>query len=120
LPELKHVMIKETNRRQAGRGTGSGLTTSEDSASGLYWTELRIFLEVARARSFNRAAQSLGVSQPTVGRAVRRLEEKLGTQLIAEAFARGVKLTPPGAHLAHELVRFDRQLSTLLDRVSRL
>jgi DNA-binding transcriptional LysR family regulator len=94
--------------------------TKDIAASGLYWTELRIFLEVARAQSFNRAAQSLGVSQPTIGRAVRRLEEKLGTQLIAKAFARGVKLTPPGAHLARELARLDRQLSALLHRVSGL
>jgi DNA-binding transcriptional LysR family regulator len=61
---------------------------SAEPEKGIYWTELRIFLEVANAQSFNRAAQSLGLSHPTVGHAVRRLGEKLGTQLIAEAFAR--------------------------------
>ena len=85
-----------------------------------YWDDLRIFLEVATARSFNKAAQTLGLSHPTVGRAVRRLEVALGTQLIAEAFARGIKLTQPGMHLARELARVDRQLSAALGRVSRL
>ena len=40
-------------------------------AGGLYWTELRIILQVARSRSFNKAADELGVSHPTVARAVR-------------------------------------------------
>jgi hypothetical protein len=48
-------------------------------AGGLYWTELRIILQVARSRSFNKAADELGVSHPTVARAVRRLETETGT-----------------------------------------
>jgi Bacterial regulatory helix-turn-helix protein, lysR family len=48
-------------------------------AGGLYWTELRIILQVARSRSFNKAADEVGVSHPTVARAVRRLEIETGT-----------------------------------------
>jgi hypothetical protein len=40
-----------------------------------WWTELRIFLEVAHARSYHKAAKELGLSHPTVSRAVGRLEE---------------------------------------------
>jgi DNA-binding transcriptional LysR family regulator len=67
--------------------------TKDIPANGLYWTELRIFLEVAKSKSFNKAAEELGVSQPTVGRAVRRLETALNIKLLG-AGARGVVLTP--------------------------
>lgn len=40
--------------------------TEDLLAGGLYWTELRIILQVARSRSFNKAADELGVSHPTV------------------------------------------------------
>jgi DNA-binding transcriptional LysR family regulator len=95
------------------------MSPPDDPVTGMYWTELRIFVEVANARSFNRAAQRLGVSHATIGRAVRRLEEELGIPLITEAFARGVKLTPSGARLARELAQFDQRLSAMLRRVCR-
>jgi hypothetical protein len=58
-------------------------------ASGLYWTELRIFPEVAKSKSFNKAAEELGISQPTVGRAVRRLETALNIKLLGAGARRG-------------------------------
>jgi DNA-binding CsgD family transcriptional regulator len=91
---LQPVPFRARDRKGIVDARGSQMSVS-DPVSGTYWTELRIFLEVANARSFNRAAKRLGLSHPTIGRAVRRLEEELGTQLIAEAFARGIKLTPP-------------------------
>ena len=84
--------------------------------SAAYWTELRIFLQVATERSFNKAALSLGVTHPTVGRAVRRLEDELGTALVAEAYARGVKLTAAGERLARQLAKVDRQIAGMLAR----
>lgn len=48
--------------------------TKDIPTTGLYWTELRIFLEVAKEGSFHLAAHKLWVSHPTVARAVRRLE----------------------------------------------
>jgi molybdenum-dependent DNA-binding transcriptional regulator ModE len=62
---------------------------SAELLSGIYWTELRIFLEVANARSFNKAAQQFNVSHAKIGRAVRRLEEALGTELLATSGPRG-------------------------------
>ena len=61
--------------------------TEDLLAGGLDWTELRIILQVARSRSFNKAADELGVSHPTVARAVRRLETETGTALSPPARA---------------------------------
>lgn len=51
---------------------------------------LRAFFEVARERSFSRAADALHVSQPAVSRAVRELEAQLGLPLL-ERPGRGVR-----------------------------
>ena len=57
---------------------------------------LRYFSAVAEARSFTRAAQALGISQPTLSHQVRKLEADLGTTLFERA-ARNVTLTSAGA-----------------------
>ena len=77
--------------------------------SGHYWAELRVFLAVAKVRSFNRAAEMLGVSQPTVSKSVRRLQDVLGAQLILIS-ARGVQLTERGEELATLLTKLDKTL----------
>ncbi len=77
--------------------------------SGRYWGELRIFAEVARAKSFNRAAESLGVSQPTIGRKVRRLQDLIGARLFVST-KQGVHLTPRGEELAAALRVLDQSL----------
>jgi hypothetical protein len=42
--------------------SGARGMTEDLLASGLYWTELRIILQVARSRSFNKAADELSAS----------------------------------------------------------
>jgi DNA-binding transcriptional LysR family regulator len=86
---------------------------------GIYWTELRIFLEVARSKSFNKAAQELGITHPTAGRAVRRLESELKTPLLAAAGARGVVLTPAGSRLARALEPLDAEIGKMMRRIAR-
>jgi DNA-binding transcriptional LysR family regulator len=54
-----------------------------------------VFEEVARARSFTLAARNLGLSQPSVSRAVAALEAHLGTPLI-ERQGRALRLTRAG------------------------
>ena len=44
--------------------------------------ELRVFLAVAEAGGFSRAAERLSMSQSAVSQAVANLEHKLGTQLV--------------------------------------
>ena len=43
---------------------------------------LRYFLTIAREGSFSRAAEVLYLSQPTLSRQIRELEEELGVQLL--------------------------------------
>lgn len=56
---------------------------------------LRTFLAVAQLRSFTRAAEQLGLSQPTVSQHVRRLEDSVDQLLLARD-TRTVTLTDHG------------------------
>lgn len=80
--------------------------------SGPYWGELRVFLAVAKARSLSKAALLLGISQPTVGRNVKRLQDLLGTQLLIPT-ATGISLTEEGKYLSHSLELVDEHLSAI-------
>ncbi|AMO24204.1 transcriptional regulator GcvA [Ramlibacter solisilvae] len=60
--------------------------------------ELHAFLAVARNGSFRKAAEELCVTQAAVSRAVLRLEQELGVDVLARSGA-GVRLTPAGAEL---------------------
>lgn len=71
---------------------------------------LRVFVAVADAGSFTRAASRLNLSQPAVSKAVLGLERQLGLPLL-ERGARGVRLTEAGAALharAGELFAVER------------
>jgi LysR family transcriptional regulator, glycine cleavage system transcriptional activator len=60
--------------------------------------ELHAFLAVARTGSFRKAADELCVTQAAVSRAVLRLEEELGQDVLSRT-AGGVTLTPAGLEL---------------------
>lgn len=64
----------------------------------LDWTLLQTFLAVAECGSLTAAGQELGLSQPTVGRHVRRLETTLGEVLFTRR-SEGHVLTPRGTQL---------------------
>jgi DNA-binding transcriptional LysR family regulator len=78
---------------------------------------MRVFLQVAYARSFNKAGKQLGTSHATVARAVRRLEARLRTQLLL-AGARGIVLTPSGLRLAEGLAKIDLAISDIIRRIA--
>ena len=63
---------------------------------------LRIFHAVARHKSISRAAEELHLSQPTVTKELRRLEEQLGFHLFFR-HSRGVRLTHEGDYLLRQL-----------------
>jgi DNA-binding transcriptional LysR family regulator len=85
---------------------------NENILSGQFWGELRVFLAVAKAKSFNRAAEILNTSQPTVSRQVKRLQDLMGSQLFVPT-QHGVKLTPKGQALAQALTSLDHSLFAL-------
>ena len=76
------------------------------------WADMRVFLQVAHARSFNKAGKQLGSSHATVARAVHRLESTLRAQLLL-AGARGIVLTPSGLRLAQGLAKLDVAISEI-------
>lgn len=63
-----------------------------------HYDPLATFSVVARERSFTRAAARLGMSQPALSRAMRKLEAQLGVRLLART-TRSVSPTDAGEHL---------------------
>lgn len=61
-------------------------------------TDLVAFLRVAREGSFTKAAAQLGVSQPALSRTIRKLETRLGVQLLTRS-TRSVAPTEAGVRL---------------------
>ena len=62
------------------------------------WSDLRLFLAIARTGTLGAAARSLGSTQPTMGRRLRALEAALGQALFQRTSA-GLVLTDEGATL---------------------
>ncbi|EPE99826.1 LysR family transcriptional regulator [Rhizobium grahamii CCGE 502] len=91
------------------------------------WSDLKLFLAIARQGTLGAAARSLGLTQPTMGRRLRALEVSLG-QTLFQRTADGFVLTDEGtavfAHaermeeealgLERELAGQSRQLSGFL------
>lgn len=62
------------------------------------WSDMRVFLAVARSRSLGEAARQLGVSHPTVGRRLQVLEQTSGQPLFLRT-AQGLVLTDTGERI---------------------
>ncbi|MGE8450719.1 MAG: LysR family transcriptional regulator [Pseudomonadales bacterium] len=62
----------------------------------LDWSDVRLFLAIARCGTLGRAAKQLGQTQPTMGRRLRALEEALGHTLFQRT-SDGFVLTDDGA-----------------------
>jgi DNA-binding transcriptional LysR family regulator len=63
--------------------------------------ELAYFVAVGEEQHVGRAAERLGMAQPPLSRAIKKLERRVGVPLLERA-GRGVRLTPAGEVLLHE------------------
>ncbi len=79
--------------------------------------QLRQFVAVARAEHMTRAAELLGVPQPTLSRSIARLEAELGVPLFTRP-GRSVKLTRHGRSLLESSQRALLTLSASLERLT--
>ena len=80
--------------------------------------DLRSFLILSEQLHFRRAAEILHVSQPALSKHIRRLEDRLGGQLLIRR-SRGLHLTPAGK----VLMQHARQIvedSASAERITRL
>lgn len=73
------------------------------------WTDVRFFLEVARAGTISAAGERLGVEHSTVSRRIDRLEESLGTVLF-DRRRNGYSLTDEG----HALIAYAESMENAL------
>jgi DNA-binding transcriptional LysR family regulator len=80
------------------------------------WGSLAAFAVVAEERSFTRAAARLGVSPSALSHTLRRLEEKLGAQLLARS-TRSVSTTQAGEGL---LARLNPAINEIASAVEQL
>jgi DNA-binding transcriptional LysR family regulator len=61
----------------------------------LEWDDVRLFLEIARAGTLSAAAPRMGLTQPTAGRRLRKLEALVGASLFQRT-PQGFRLTDEG------------------------
>jgi len=85
---------------------------AERLARDLDWNLLRTFIVLAQAGSVTRAADRLRLKQPTVSRALKRLEDRLGRKLIHRKPGQ-FELTEAGALLFREAVEIQGSILRL-------
>jgi LysR family nitrogen assimilation transcriptional regulator len=81
--------------------------------------QLKYFVQIAESGNFSRAAEVLGVAQPSLSQQMRNLEDELGVELLAR-HARGVTPTELGQQLCDHarriLLEVDRAKEALRSR----
>ena len=75
--------------------------------------DIAYFLEVVRRGNVGRAAVAVGVTQPAISKAIRRLEDTVGVALF-ERGAHGARLTSDGQLFLESARNFDAQHSAIL------
>ncbi len=73
------------------------------------WADIRLFLAILDHGSLVAASEPLGLTQPTVGRRLAALEERLGTPLFVRS-GRRMQLTDAGAAILDSARRMEREM----------
>lgn len=81
--------------------------------------QIEVFMAVAQAQSFRRAAERLHTSQPALSQHVRELEEELGTRLL-DRLRRTVQLTEAGRLLLDHAHRLFATLESAREAIGEL
>ena len=76
--------------------------------------QLEYLVELSREQHFRRAAEKLGVSQPTLSAQIKALEERLGL-LLVERGRNSVLITPAGQRVVEIATRMLRDRQEILD-----
>lgn len=79
--------------------TGGGGRSAPGTGTSMDWDDLRIFLQLARTGRMSGAGRAIGLDDTTVSRRVARLEQQMGTALLARA-GRRTALTEEGQKLS--------------------
>lgn len=77
-------------------------------------------LAICETGSFTKAAERMGVKQPSLSLVIKRLERELGLQLFERERRRHVRLTPAGRALIPQLRRFARSADALKNKAHRI
>ncbi|WP_282938476.1 LysR family transcriptional regulator [Paenibacillus sp. RC67] len=83
---------------------------------------LQYFLEVARWNSFTKAAQALYITQPTISKMIKNLEEELGV-ILFDRIGKRIELTDAGAVLltqAQHMVKSFDEMTSHLDELMKV
>jgi DNA-binding transcriptional LysR family regulator len=81
--------------------------------------QVEVFLAVAEERSFSRAGQRLGRTQPAISSAIKSLEGELG-ELLFDRIGKSVKLTSAGEMLTGYAGRMLRIRSEVFDAIGEM
>jgi DNA-binding transcriptional LysR family regulator len=81
--------------------------------------KLEMFIALATERHFGRAAEAVGVTQPSLSGAIRQLEDQLGVQLVFRG-SRFLGLTPEGQRVLEWARRIVGDARTLRDEMRAL
>jgi DNA-binding transcriptional LysR family regulator len=73
---------------------------------GMEWSDMRVFLAIAREGTLGAAARKIGQTQPTMGRRLKALEDAVGHMLFQRT-AKGFVLTDEGASVVLHAERME-------------
>ncbi|WP_158290514.1 LysR family transcriptional regulator [Halobacillus salinus] len=80
--------------------------------------KLRYFIEIAKLKSYTKAAESFYISQPALSKQMKQLEEELGFRLFSRS-SKGLQLTEKGQSLFYELEPLFQQVETTVNQYKK-